>query len=362
MSGMRVLHAIVGVLIVLGSVGCSCPEPRKVEADTHRQGEWPLFADYASALEYAYLSMAQGKSPICLRVKKDGPQVAQKLASDCVKYAMITQIRSAALGNMVTLHLSYVDDTLLLAAHRGDFPESALNATQRAALHKIQKVVQDIVRKHAEPYDQALAMHDYILQTSAYDTKMKNWNHETVTVDLINTHRSVCDGYTRLYHMMLSMAGIENMIVVGSSDINVAHSWNLVRLNGEWTHVDCTYDDPVPDVPNRTLRNYFGMSDAMIARNHKWQRAEYPEASSSAHYYPTTHGLRFNTVEEFVRYCISYADAGHKSISAYVRELDSAGADAKNSLEKVQMNLRVNVVKSLQEDEDTRGIIYCIFR
>lgn len=362
MGEMKALLGAVCVLGVLGAVGCSTPEPRKVEVTTHQQGAWPLFSDYDSALNYAFRIMAQGKSPICMRVKSDGPQIAQMLARDCVKYSMITQIRSAALGNMVTLHLSYVDDTLLLAAHRGDLPESSLNASQRSALHKIQGVVRDIVRKHSGQYEQALAMHDYILQTSAYDTKMKTWNHETVTVDLINTHRSVCDGYTRLFHMMLSMAGIENEIVVGQGANNLSHSWNLVRLDGKWTHVDCTYDDPVPDTPGRTLRNYFGMTDAMIARNHTWVRADHPKASSASLYYPTTRGLRFKTLEEFLRYGASYEAAGHKTITAYVQELDSPRADAISRLEKAQAQLRMNLVKSLQNDSATPGIIYCLFR
>lgn len=362
MSAMRALLAVAGVLVVLGSVGCSSPAPGTVEVDTHQQGAGPLFSDYASALDYAFRSMAQGKSPICMRVMSDGSQIAKKLARDCVKYAMITQIRSVAYGNMVTLHPSYVDDTLLLAVHRGDLPESSLSVAQRNALRKIQGVVQDIVRRHSGQYEQALAMHDYIVQTCAYDSEMKVWNQESVTVDLINTHRSVCDGYTRLYHLMLSLAGIDNKIVLGRGSDNVTHSWNLVCLDGTWTHVDCTYDDPVPDAPGRVLRNYFGMSDAMIARNHTWARADYPRASSSSMYYPTTRGLRFKTMEEFLRYGASYAAAGHKTITAYVQELDSSHVDAKSRLEKAQAHMRMNLVKILQNDSATPGIIHCHFR
>lgn len=359
---MRALLSIVCALFVWSVGSCSSATPRGGAVKANQQGAWSQFSDYDSALSYAFNCMRKGQNPVCLRVKSDGPLIAQMLARDCVKYAMITKINTVAMGNMVTLHLSYVDDTLLLAAHRGELPESSLTTPQRNALHKIQGVVRDIVKKNSDEYAQALAMHDYILQTSAYDTKMKTWNHETVTVDLINTHRSVCDGYTRLYHMMLSMAGIENMIVVGSGDKNVSHSWNLVRIDGAWTHVDCTYDDPVPDEPGRTLRNYFGMPDSMIARNHTWTRADYPKAASSSLYYPTTRGLRFKTMEDFLRYCASYAAAGHKNICAYVQELDSSSADAKSMVEKTQNQLRLNVVNRMQVDASTPGIIYCQFR
>ncbi len=306
--------------------------------------------------------MNQAKPLIGFRTTGNSLQMAKRLAQDVVKYSMVTKVSTMALGDAVTLTPSYVDDCLLLAAHRGDIPESRLSSTQRNALHKIQGVVRGIQQQYGTQYEQALAMHDYILSASYYDVNMKTWNQSTVTVDLINTHRSVCDGYTRLFHMMLSMAGIENRIVVGSSDKDVSHSWNIVRLEGEWTHVDCTYDDPVPDDPGRKMRHYFGMSDARIAANHRWNRADYPTAKSESLYYPTTRGLRFATVADMLRYSVTYAAAGHKSICAYVRELDSSSTDAAKRLEQQQIQMRLNLVKSIQCDKDTPGVIYCHFR
>lgn len=357
---MRALMVTVGLLGMLGAMGCSSAPT--AGGATAAQGEMPVFSDYPSALNYVLSKMQEGKTPLLLRMSGNSQQTAQKLTQDCVKHAMITKVNSMSLGSVVSLNLTYVDDTLLLAAHKGYLPESKLTASQRSALHKIQGVVNGIMRQHASQYEQALAMHDYILTTSRYDTSMKTWNHATVTVDLISTHRSVCDGYTRLYHMMLSMAGIENRIVIGSSSDNVAHSWNLVRLGGVWTHVDCTYDDPVPDAAGRTMRNYFGMSDAQIARNHRWPRSEYPAATSTSAYYPTTRGLRFNTMEEFLRYCPGHAAAGNKNISAYVKEADSARVDSRSLLENTQKRLQMNLVKSLQVDSGTPGILYCHFR
>ena len=357
---MRLLMLTAGLLGLYGTVCCSSVPPVGVVAAA--QEGMPVFSDYSSALRYVLSKMQEGKTPLMLRMSSNSRQTAQKLSQDCAKHSMITKVKSMALGHVVSLELTYVDDTLLLAAHKGYLPESQLTASQRNALHKIQGVVNGIMRQHASQYAQALAMHDYILTTSLYDVNMKTWDHATVTVDLINTHRSVCDGYTRLYHMMLSMAGIENRIVVGSSSDNMSHSWNLVRLDGVWTHVDCTYDDPVPDEAGRTMRHYFGMTDAQIGRNHRWNRAEYPAATSNSVYYPTTHGLRFNTMEEFLRYCPGHAAAGNQNISAYVKEADSARVDSKELLERTQNKMRMNLVKSLQVDDGAPGVLYCQFR
>lgn len=355
------MRAQLGVIVLLGMLGtASCTSsPQKSQSIGMAAG---TYSDYTAALNAVLDAMRRGKNPITLRVKGNGQQVAERLTQDSVKYAMVTKVKTMAIGDYIALHPSYVDDTLLLAVHRGDLPESALSSSQRAALHKVQGVVRGIMRQHSGQYERALALHDYILRTCRYDTSMKNWNHATVTVDLINTHRSVCDGYTRLYHILLSIAGIENCIVVGSSGKDVSHSWNMAKLEGKWTHIDCTYDDPVPDEPGRTMRHYFGMSDAMIARNHSWNRAAYPTADSSAMYYPTTRGLRFETMEEFLHYCRSYAAAGNKSITAYVQELANSGANAKALLEQTQLRLRMNVVARLQVDTATPGVLYCYFR
>lgn len=338
----------------------TCTSAPKVSQDTGMAAG--QCADYRAALEAVLDGMRRGKSPITLRVKGNSQQIAARLTQDSVKHAMVTKVRTIAMGDYITLHPDYVDDTLLLAVYRGDLPESALSSSQRAALNKIRGVVGNIMRQHADQYNQALAMHDYILITSMYDMSMKSWEHATVTVDLINTHRSVCDGYTRLFHIMLSMAGIENCIVVGSSGKNISHSWNMAKLEGQWTHIDCTYDDPVPDEQGRTMRHYFGMSDAMIARNHVWNRAAYPQANSDALHYPTTRGLRFDTMEAFLLYCQRHAAAGNDKISAYVQELDSAESNAKACLEQEQRRLRLNIVERLQVDDATPGVIYCHFR
>ncbi len=359
---MRFFSVAIGIAFMLSACGGSPAAVESVTTPHTVQGGMPIFTDYDSALSYVQRAMQKAQSHIVFRTPHNGLQMAERLAQDSVKGALVTKVSVMTLGGVVTLTPQYVDDCLLLAVHRGDLPESQLSFTQRNALHKIQGVVRDIRRQYATQYEQALAMHDYILCTSSYDSTMTTWNHATVTVDLINTHRSVCDGYTRLLHMMLSMGDIENCIVIGSSEKDVAHSWNLARLDGEWTHIDCTYDDPVPDEQERVFRHYFGMSDARIAVNHRWKREDYPKAISEKLYYPVTRGLRFDTVADMLRYSVSHAAAGHKNICAYVRELDNTTVNAKTSIEQQQIKLRLNVVKSMQYDKNTPGIVYCHFR
>lgn len=52
---------------------------------------------------------------------------------------------------------------------------------------------------------------------------------------------SVCEGYARTYQYMLNELGIENYLC---SSVELCHVWNIVKLGGEYYHVDITFDDP----------------------------------------------------------------------------------------------------------------------
>ena len=43
------------------------------------------------------------------------------------------------------------------------------------------------------------------------------------------------------------------------------HAWNLVQLDGQWYHVDVTWDDPAPDRYGQVLHDYFLVTDQEIS-------------------------------------------------------------------------------------------------
>ena len=63
------------------------------------------------------------------------------------------------------------------------------------------------------------------------------------------------------------------------------HAWNLVRVNGGWTHVDVTYDLTGSGDKRRPFFTYLGLSDAQIADTHVWDASKYPAATCAVDYY-----------------------------------------------------------------------------
>ncbi len=71
---------------------------------------------------------------------------------------------------------------------------------------------------------------------------------------------AVCAGYAVAYRLVLEVLGIESTMIVNNKEAEdpAYHIWNYVHYNGEWRHVDVTWNDS----PSDTARNhYFLLTD-----------------------------------------------------------------------------------------------------
>ncbi len=112
----------------------------------------------------------------------------------------------------------------------------------------------------------ALVLHDYLAQHTEYDLTYSNYNSYNALVD----GAAVCQGYTMAYLDLLNRAGVP---CATSASEAMNHIWNLVQIDGDWYHVDVTWDDPVNDTLGQALHTNFLRSDIGIA-----------DAESSGHY------------------------------------------------------------------------------
>ncbi len=107
----------------------------------------------------------------------------------------------------------------------------------------------------------ALEIHDKLLDMVTYDTGLADvflgddqsydYGYSAYGALVQNSrgvpHTAVCDGYSYAYEYLLQQVGVEVTRVGGNAGDTEAelmpHSWNLVRLDGEWYEVDPTWDD-----------------------------------------------------------------------------------------------------------------------
>ena len=114
-----------------------------------------------------------------------------------------------------------------------------------------------------------LAYHEYLTSSVAYAYEAYLSNslgsrHEYDMYGVLVNHSSVCQGYAETMFYFLKRAGLPCAI---ASSKNISHAWNIVKIHGSWYHIDATWDDPVWDVPGRSLHTYFLVSFDTMNRN-----------------------------------------------------------------------------------------------
>ncbi len=135
-------------------------------------------------------------------------------------------------------------------------------------------------------YAKALWMHDVLTHGAEYDKTLSVHSPEGVLL----RGAGVCESYALAYQMLLHEIGVESLYVTGTSR-GVSHAWNLVKLGGEWTWVDVTWDDPVGGEEGY---DYFGLTSALLSRDHDWSGGNLvpPPADSLKYNYLLNNGAR----------------------------------------------------------------------
>ena len=111
-------------------------------------------------------------------------------------------------------------------------------------------------------YAKALWLHDWLLDQLEYDKTLKWSSAESALTRGLGT----CQAYESAYAKLLTAAGIENSETRDKYD---GHTWNAMKLDGQWYQTDCTWDDSSDNWYSFDQRRlYFGLTDELMAIAH----------------------------------------------------------------------------------------------
>ena len=157
-------------------------------------------------------------------------------------------------GKITDLYMDY---------YTSSYDDAAFNRKVEAALACVTDEMSDDVK--------AIVLHDYLAINVEYD--YDNLLANNIPTDSYTAYGAlvngiaVCNGYALAYQYLLNELGIECYMVTSSS---MNHAWNLVKLNGEFYHVDVTWDDPVWDMVGRVNHNNMLRSDDNLEEHYSW--------------------------------------------------------------------------------------------
>ena len=135
-----------------------------------------------------------------------------------------------------------------------DFTSSDLQYRENEA--QIKSKVDEILKEMNQhgcknDYEKAVFLHDYIYKHCEFDMgRALDFFANTDRFRGKGCHdasgcllydRAVCSGISEAYALLLSSVGVECKCIYGVS-YKMQHAWNIVKINGQWYHVDITWD------------------------------------------------------------------------------------------------------------------------
>lgn len=145
---------------------------------------------------------------------------------------------------------------------------------------KVQAILGSVNYGALSDYEKVKYVNDYIVQHTAYSEATEASPHSAYAI--LYEGKGVCQGYALLAYKLLSEMGMEALYVTGEVYTG-GHAWNLVKVDGEWYHLDTTWNDPVPDRGAGVRYDYFLINDSQMASDHSWNSTKYPQAVSTVY-------------------------------------------------------------------------------
>jgi len=199
-------------------------------------------------------------------------------------------------------------------------PRGSISLKERA-----EDILDLIIAEGMKDVDKIKAVHDYIVLNTeyAYDEylnqtlKDEHFSEEGVLWE----GKAVCQGYAYTFQLCMELLGIDSIIVEGEDLISkVNHAWNMVAIDGEWYHVDTTWDDPVPDRKDMIDYKYFLVTDEVLMKDHKWETKRYPSCTSDKYQYYVFQDYMVDSIDQYEEKFMEQYRAGERTITVLYPE------------------------------------------
>ena len=165
-----------------------------------------------------------------------------------------------------------------------------------------------------------LEIHDSIIKNCEYKLEEGNYICSSSYGALVNGE-AACEGYSKAAKLLFDLAGMESAVVSGQSESNESsgpHMWNVVKIYGDYYHLDCTWND-AENQKNKDITDYayFNLTDDMIKKTH-----------SNFSYYFNCESTKANYHIKKGRYFESYDRSNEKTVADITKKTIDAGGNS----------------------------------
>lgn len=194
------------------------------------------------------------------------------------------------LGQHQAFWMSFYEDAFLQYVDYGTHIEFDVSMSYSITPEELSTIYENVERiigempKGLTDYEKIKYVNDYVVDNTVYELESEESPYTAYSI-LINGE-GVCNGYTLATWLLLYALQIENLYVTGNVGDEL-HAWNLVKLEGEWYHLDTTWNDPIYMGFFKWLGeptyDYFLISDEQMKKDHEWEYKLYPKTAQNSY-------------------------------------------------------------------------------
>lgn len=184
----------------------------------------------------------------------------------------------------------YKDSPNLILIPEYIFDKNKIREHQKALGARVDKLVRTAM-KFSE-WDKEKYVHDFICENIRYDKLKKPYSHEIIGP--LGHGVGVCEGIAKSVKVLCDALGVWCIIAICGNNpekgIKYRHTWNIVRINGQYYHLD----------------------DKNIFRDHEPLIAPAPPCPDGNHFYYREKKLSFTKLEDVYKRALQAAKKGRE--------------------------------------------------
>lgn len=204
----------------------------------------------------------------------------------------------------------YKDSPNLIFVPEYLFEKEKVKEHQKAMKARVEKLVRPA--KDFTEWEKEKYVHDFICENVQYDKLKKAYSHEIIGP--LGQGVGVCEGIAKAVKVLLDALGVWCVIAICGNNpdkgIKYRHTWNIVRINGEYYHLDVTFDNTLGKDVKELRYDYFNLDDQQIFRDHEPLIAPAPVCKNHDHFYYKEKKLSFTKIEDVYKRSLQAAKKG----------------------------------------------------
>ena len=158
---------------------------------------------------------------------------------------------------------------------------AGLSKRDKETLEMASAVLDEIITEDMSDYEKEKAVYDWMTTELTHDRGVLQVIPNTQEdcdnpYGVLKYHNAVCVGYATTFRLFMQMMDIECKVVHNN---DLYHSWDLVKLDDNWYHVD-VYSDQ-----GSATYAHFNMNDDLASFGQDWDREFFPAATSLEYNY-----------------------------------------------------------------------------